>query len=432
MSPLAHMMFAENYFVEGSDSVEQKTLVGLRDKGIKCFVGHKTENLKDVDVFVYSSAISEDNVELQFAKNNGIECLHRADVLARLVNNQRGITIAGTHGKTTVSALTAFLLSVGGLDPSAAIGGYVPDFKGYHRLGKSGWFVAEADESDGSFLKLKSEIAVVLNIDSDHLDFYKGLDDIILAFEKYISGIKKDGILVYNCDDENVSKLASNLNIKTVGYSVLKETDFYAQDIIAKPICSTFSVREKEADYEVELNIPGDFNISNALAAIAAARKAGATVGAVQKGCREFTGVNRRFQRIGNYKGAEVIDDYAHHPREIKAVKNIADKTGKNYICIFQPHRYTRTKKLLNEFVEALSSFDNLILTDIYAASETDPDFSGEKLFEKIKEKNNNVLFVKNLEDIKSELNGLVNEVDLLLFLGAGSISKAAHKMINN
>jgi len=430
MSPLAHLLAAQNYTVEGSDSTDQKTLDGLRAKGIKCYVGHNAENINNVDAFVYSSAISNDNVEFQFAKKNGIPCLHRADILAQLVNNQKGITIAGTHGKTTTSALTAFLLYKGGLEPAAAIGGYVPDFEGYHRLGTGGWFVAETDESDGSFQKLKSEIAVVLNIDSDHLDFYKGLDDIILSFQEYVYKIKKGGTLIYNSDDDNVAELMVKSGIQIVGYSIIRESDFYAKNIVIKPFNSFFKVCEKEKEYDIELNLPGKFNVSNALAAIAAARRAGVSIESVQQGCREFKGINRRFQRLGNYLEAEVIDDYAHHPREIKAVKNIADKIGKPLICIFQPHRYTRTKSLINEFVDVLSSFDNLILTDIYAASETDAGFSGKMLYEKVKKKNSNVLFVEKLDEIQEKLNGLIHKGDLILFLGAGSISKMAHELV--
>ena len=432
MSPLAHLLAAENLIVAGSDSTEQKTLDGLRKNNIKCYVGHNAENLNDVDVFVYSSAISNENVELQFAKNNGIKCLHRADILAQLVNNKKGITIAGTHGKTTTSALAAFLLYKGGLDPAAAIGGYLPDFNGYHRLGAGEWIVAESDESDGSFKKLKSEIGVVLNIDLDHLDFYKDLDEIILAFKKYISEIKKGGTLIYNWDDKNVSNLIPELNIKTVGYSIKNESDFFAKNILQSPLSSTFKVCEKDIEYDVELNLPGEFNVSNAMAAIAAARCAGVSVKDVKRGCREFKGIFRRFQFLGNFLDADVIDDYAHHPEEIKAIKKITDKIGKNTIAVFQPHRYTRTKRLINEFVDVLSSFDNLILTDIFAASEKETDFSGKILYEKIlgKNKNINILFVEELDDIKGELNKLVKKGDLILFMGAGTISKVAHELV--
>ncbi len=430
MSPLAHLIAAEKHIVEGSDSTEQKTLEGLRGQGIKCYVGHAAENLNNVDVFVYGSAISNDNVEFQFAKKNGIECLHRADILAQLVNNQIGITIAGTHGKTTTSALTAFLLYKGGLNPAAAIGGYLPDFNGYHRLGDSEWIVAESDESDGSFKKLKSAIGVVLNIDSDHLDFYKDLNEIILSFQEYISKIKKAGTLIYNSDDEIVCELIPELKIKTVGYSILRESDFYAKNILIKSFSSTFKVCETETEYDIELNLPGEFNVSNGMAAIAVARCVGVSVEAVQKGCQEFKGINRRFQVIGKYLEAEVIDDYAHHPQEIKAIKKITDKIGKPTIGVFQPHRYTRTKSLLKEFVDVLSSFDKLILTDIFAASETEIGFSGKMLYKEVLKKNKNVLFVEKLDDIKGELNKLVQKDDLILFMGAGSISKTAHELV--
>jgi len=432
MSPLAHLIADEKNIVEGSDSNDQKTISNLRKKNIKCYIGHKAENINDVDYFVYSTAISNENVELQFAKNNNIKCLHRADVLAKLVNNQKGITIAGTHGKTTTSALTAFLLYKGGLDPTAAIGGFLPDFNGYHRIGKSDWIVAESDESDASFKKLKSQIGVVLNIDSDHLDFYKNLDEIIDAFKFYISEIKKNGTLIFNCDDDNITKLIPELNIKTVGYSIKNEADFFAKNIFINPLNSTFKVCEKETEYNIELSLPGEFNVSNAMAAIAAAREAGVAIKDIQKGCKEFKGIFRRFQMIGKFLDADVVDDYAHHPEEIKAVKKITDKIGKNTIAVFQPHRFTRTKSFINQFVDALSSFDSLILTDIFAASEKETDFSGKILFEEVlkKSKNKNVVFVKNLTDINDELNKIVKKDDLILFMGAGTISKTAHELV--
>ena len=432
MSPLAHLLAAENNIVQGSDSTEQKTLSNLRKKNIECYVGHKAENLNDVDYFVYSTAISNENVELEIAKKNNIKCLHRADILAKLVNDKKGITVAGTHGKTTTSALTAFLLYKGGLDPTAAIGGYLPDFNGYHRIGNGDWIVAESDESDGSFKKLKSEIGVVLNIDSDHLDFYKNLDEIIEAFKYYISQIKKNGTLIYNSDDKNIAKLIPDLKIKSIGYSIKNETDFVAKNILISPLNSTFKVCEKEEEYNVELSLPGNFNVSNAMAAIAAARSAGVAVKDIQKGCREFKGIFRRFQFIGKFLDADVVDDYAHHPEEIKAVKRITDKIGKNTIAVFQPHRFTRTKSFIKEFVNVLSSFDNLILTDIFAASEKETDFTGRLLFEEVlkKSKNKNVVFVNNLTDIKAELNMVVQKADLILFMGAGNISKTAHELV--
>jgi len=308
------------------------------------------------------------------------------------------------------------------------------DFNGYHRLGKSEWFVAESDESDGSFRKLKSEIGVVLNIDSDHLDFYKNLDEIILAFKFYISEIKNNGTLIYNSDDKNINNLISQLKIKTIGYSIKNKADFFAKNILINPFNSTFKVCEKDAEFDIVLNLPGKFNVSNAMAAIAVARQAGVSIKDIQIGCKEFKGVYRRFQLIGKFLNADVVDDYAHHPEEIKAIKKITDKIGKNTIAVFQPHRFSRTKSLIDQFVDVLSSFDNLILTDIFAASEKENDLSGKVLFEKIieKRKNKNVVFVKNLNDIKVELNKLVQKDDLILFMGAGSISKTAHELVGN
>ena len=432
MNPLAHLLSLDNNIVEGSDSCNQKTLENLKKNNVKCYLGHSSKNINNVDVFVYSTAISPDNVEMKFATDNGIKCLHRADILAQIVNDKRGITIAGTHGKTTTSALTAFLLEKGGLEPTAVIGGYVPDFKGYHRVGNGNWIVAESDESDGSFIKLKSEIGVVLNIDSDHLDHYKDLDEIILAFEKYVSQIKNDGTLVYNSDDKNVFNLISHLKIKKVGYSIEKKSDFFADNISINSLNSSFTVSENNISYDVELNLPGIFNVSNAMAAIASARLAGVSIENIKKGCREFNGIFRRFQFLGKFFNADIVDDYAHHPNEIKAIKNIVDKIDKRTVAVFQPHRFSRTKSLFFDFVDVLSTFDTLIITDVCAASEKNIDFSSKKLFHEIYKFNKNVVFVKKLDHIKKHLIKLVHQYDLILFMGAGTISKTAHDLVTH
>lgn len=435
MNPLAHLLALRGARVSGSDAVEKKALDDLRKNGVRCFVGHNTKNINGADVFVYSTAIKKDNPEFIRAKENKLTFIHRAELLAKLVNNYKGICIAGSHGKTTVSAMTSVLFEAAGLDPTAVVGGYIQKFNAYYKNGKSDWVVVETDESDGSFQLFNSEIAVILNIDTDHLDYYKNLDELIRCFGNFIKKIKPNGTLIFNADDPNtclaVEKFAEGK--KLISCSRRKnDADFFASDIYLSENSSEFIVTEKTTNikYKIQLNTPGEHNVLNAVHAIAAARVAGATVEAVREGCSLFTGVNRRFQLIGKFRGADVIDDYAHHPAEIQAVLKTARNLGKKIITVFQPHRFTRTEKLFNEFVDALSNCENLILTDIYSAGEKKGSVTGKMLYDAVAKKNETALFIEKLEDVPRALLKKADEKTVILFLGAGTISNLAHKIV--
>ena len=434
MNPLAHLLALRGAKVVGSDAVEKKSLDELRANGVNCFVGHNANNISDSNVFVYSTAIKQDNPELVAAKNNNLMIIHRAELLAKLVNNSRGVCVAGSHGKTTVSALTSVIFDVSGLKPTAVVGGFVQKFNAYYKNGNSDWVVVETDESDGSFQLFESEIAIVLNIDTDHLDYYKNIDELITAFGNFIKKIKPDGVLIFNKDDANtrvaIEKFADGK--KLVSCSKETTADFFASDVHTNINSVGFIVYERATNekYSVTLGIPGEHNVLNALQAIAASRIAGASINSVREACELFTGVNRRFQFIGKFHGADVIDDYAHHPREIEAVLNTAKNLGKKIITVFQPHRFTRTEKLFDEFVNVLSDCDNLILTEIYSAGETPGKITGESLFDAVVSKNETAKFAKKLEQIPEILTGMLDKNSIILFLGAGTISNLAHEIV--
>jgi len=434
MNPMAHLLALSGADVSGSDCVEKSVLDDLRAHGVKCFVGHNADNVGNADVFIYSTAIKQDNPELIRAKEKNIKLLHRAELLANLVNNSRGVNIAGSHGKTTVSALTTVIFDAAELDPTAVVGGYIQKFGAYYKNGNSDWVVVETDESDGSFQIFDSEIAVVLNIDTDHMDYYKDLNALIKAFGNFISKIKPEGTLVYNADDENVKKtIAEYAACKNlISCSVKSNADYTASDIKLNKHSSEFTVRENKSGnkFEITLNVPGEHNVLNALQAIAAARTAGASIPAIQKGCKLFNGVDRRFQSLGKFCGADVIDDYAHHPREIEATLKTAKKINKKIVTVFQPHRFTRTEKLFDEFTDVLGKCGELILTDIYSAGEKPGEVTGETLFESVRKINNQAKYVKELNNIPEKLKEIISPDSIILFLGAGTISNLAHKII--
>jgi UDP-N-acetylmuramate--alanine ligase len=414
----------------------QKTIAELQAAGVGCHVGHAATHVDSADVFVYSSAIRPDNPEWVRARERGIPCIHRAALLALLVNPGRGITIAGTHGKTTTAALAALLCARGGLDPTAVIGGYVPGLNGYHRVGASDWIVIETDESDGSFTQFQSALAVVLNVDRDHLDFYADVDAISNAFTQYVQGVKPGGTVVYNGDDAPASAVVAaairDRDIRPVVCRRERPADFTALDVKCDAWSSCFTVAESDARYTTELGVPGDHNVTNALHAIAAARSAGVTVDAVQHACREFHGVHRRFERLGHYHGATVIDDYAHHPAEIEATLATAARLHARVVVVFQPHRFSRTEKLLDEFAAVLAGIPHLIITEVFSASEDEGAVSGASLAERVQDRNPGARYISDLALLPGVLADIVREGDIVLCLGAGSISRAAHELVDN
>jgi UDP-N-acetylmuramate--alanine ligase len=436
MSPLAHVLHARGLHVSGSDGCMQKTVEALHAAGITCHIGHAADHVAQADAFVYSSAIRPENPEWARARERGIPCLHRAALLAQIVNPADGITIAGTHGKTTTAALAAVICAAAGLDPTAVIGGFVPAFNGYHRVGAGHWVVIETDESDGSFTRFQSRIAVLLNIDRDHLDYYADLEAIVTGFAAYLAGVKPGGTIVFNGDDTLASELARKAATeRTVDLCECRleaEADFSVQAIEGDAWASRFTVIERAQRYTIELGVPGRHNVGNALHAIAAARTAGADIDAVQRACRDFQGVHRRFERLGQYHGATVIDDYAHHPVEIEATLATAARLHARVVVVFQPHRFSRTEQLLDEFAAVLARVPDVFITEVFGASEDPGQVTGATLWERVRTRNPQAQYVPDLALLPALLAETVAPGDIILCLGAGTISNAAHALVDN
>lgn len=444
MDPLARLMARDGYVVRGSDIKESPELEKLRTEGIECFACQDGTKLKEDDVFVYSSAIHEDNPDMMRAKELNLSMLHRSELLAQVARRCKAVTVAGMHGKTTVSSLISWLMAEGGADPSAVIGGFVPDFDGNFRKGASDYLVLEADESDGTFVRYASTVAVLLNIDADHLDHYKDLADIEKAFAAYVDNIVPGGTLIYNCDDEICRRLAANVrpDIRKVrcglGALALEKADYVGIDIALSDLSSDFTLLkngEAKKSLPVTCPLPGSHNVFNAVISLACAEVCGADVEKLSKALPRFKNARRRFEKLGKWHGAEIIDDYAHHPREIEALLKSASRLEGELTVVFQPHRFSRTEKLLPEFAEVLSKAPNLILTDVYSAGESKGLIGGRELYEAVLSMGGKAEWVNTPKEIPDLL--LKRSKDwkfphTLLFTGAGALSSLAHEMLKN
>lgn len=444
MDPLARFMAKDGHVVRGSDIKESPELEKLRSEGIECFACQDGTKLGENDVFVYSSAIHDDNPDMMRAKELHLTMLHRSELLAQVARRCKAVTVAGMHGKTTVSSLIAWLMTEGGLDPSAVIGGFVPDFDGNFRKGTSDFLVLEADESDGTFVRYASTVAVILNIDADHLDHYKDMADIEKAFSVYVGNIVPGGTLVYNCDDEICCRLAANArpDIRKVkcglGALAFGKADYIGSDITLSDLSSTFTFLEnggQKKSLPVTCPLPGSHNVFNAVIALACAEICGADVEKLVKALPRFKNARRRFEKLGKWHGAEIIDDYAHHPKEIEALLRSASRLEGELTVVFQPHRFSRTEKLLPEFAEVLSKAPNLILTDVYSAGESKNIIGGHELYEAVLSTGGKADWV----DTPKEIPALLLEKSrdwkfphTLLFTGAGALSSLAHEMLKN
>ena len=439
MSVLAKILIESGYTVSGSDCADSPTLQKLKNLGAKVFVGHGAENISsDIDAIVCSSAIPADNPEILKAAELNIPKLHRSDINSMLLNAKNGIAVAGAHGKTTTTSMIGFVLYNAGVDPTIIIGGESVDLGTGAILGKSDYLVSEADESDGSFVTLKPSIAVVTNIEDDHLDHYGTVEKIREAFKTFLSNIKPDGSAVLCYDNEVVRGIGAELDRKIISYGIDFNADFTATNIRADINGISFDVIQrinvsgevgKKFLGKVQLAIHGRHNVLNALATIAVAIQIGVPFERIVDGLKKFHGAKRRFQTKARIKDIWIVDDYGHHPTEIAATLKAAHEAKPDrIICIFQPHRYTRTKLLLDEFGSAFVDADFLILTDIYSAGEKKIDgISGESIVNAVIEKTNQqVLYVPEREKIAEYLIELVRPGDLIITMGAGDIYKTA------
>ncbi len=441
MSGLARLLLKMGFEVSGSDLKSSETTRTLAKEGARIFYGHRPENVEGAEVVVYSSAIKPENPELRRARQLGLRIIPRAEMLLEIMKlHHTNIVVAGAHGKTTTSSVLATILSRAGLNPTVAVGGKVNGFKGENAwLGKRDFLVAEADESDGSFLHLAPEMAVITNIDAEHLDFYSTYEEIEEAFLSFVRKIKPGGLLVACKDDPGVSALLEKFpakDLEVITYALEEKDATYTAEVRDAGRFSLFVVYEKGKFLgEVLLKLPGRHNVQNALAAIAVARKLGLSFDEIRKGLSSFSGVRRRFEEKGRAGEILVFDDYAHHPTEIKATLAAFRKAfpDKRLVVIFQPHRYTRTKALFDEFLGVFGEADLLLLTEIYPASEKPiPGITGEALYQAIKARRpeKSTYFAAERGLLLARLLDLLRPGDVVVTMGAGDIYRLGEELL--
>ena len=435
MSPLAKILLLLGYNVSGSDQgtspiIEELVRLGARVRTD----GQRAENVRGADAIVVSTAIPYDNPEVIAAWDLRIPKLHRSDINAALVNEYDGIAVAGSHGKTTTTSMIGVTLDRVGVSPTIIVGGEVPDLGTNAKLGTSRYLVSEADESDGSFLKLRPHVAVVTNVEDDHMDHYGTMEKIIAAFRTFIDQVDEDGTAILCFENEILQKLAAETKRRVISYAIDREADYRAADIEAHGSIISFTVFERGVELgRVSLNIPGRHNVLNALACIAVARLAGVEFAQIQDALAGFHGAKRRFQTKGKERGVWVVDDYAHHPTEIAVTLTAARATNPTrLICVFQPHRYSRTNLLRTEFGTCFAAADLLILTDVYAAGEAPiPGVSGETLMEEVaKQTGQDAVYLPERADLERYLAQHVRAGDLVITMGAGNILEVGETLV--
>ena len=426
MSGIAEVLLNLGYRVSGSDLKLSETTERLQKRGATVFQGHHEQHVTDVDVVVTSSAVKTGNPEVIAARSRAIPVIPRAEMLAELMRLKYGIAVAGAHGKTTTTSLIGTVLDRAGISPTVVIGGKLNTINTNTILGSGDFMVVEADESDGSFLKLSPTIAVVTNIDPEHLDHYGSVDEIKRAFITFTNKIPFYGLTILCLDNQHVQDLIPRLEKRYLTYGLTPQADLQACDISARGLSMNFTVlRHREELGTIELPIPGVHNVLNALAAIATAMEIKLPFPVIQEALKTFGGVQRRFQLKGTFNGINLIDDYGHHPTEIQATLRAAKAIWKGrLVVLFQPHRYTRTRDLYREFLSAFNQADLLLLTDIYPAGEDPlPGVTSEVLFRGIRERGHkNVLYVPRREETADKLISLLKPGDTVITLGAGDI----------
>ena len=442
MSGIAEVLHNLGFNVSGSDIQNSDVVERLKNMDINVMIGHHQDNIKLANVVVISSAINDNNPELIAAREQHKAILSRAEMLAELMRFKIGIAVAGTHGKTTTTSLVASVLAAGHLDPTFVIGGLLNSTGTNAGLGTSEYLVAEADESDGSFQLLQPIIAVVTNIDHDHLQTFGGqFSQLKKAFENFLHHLPFYGVAILCVDDENVAELASRLVRPTLTYGLSEQAMIRATNISHHKQNMSFDVvhDEKTIAKNVIVNLPGLHNIQNALAAIAIGIELGIKISDIKKGLKQFAGIGRRFnltQNLNCLAGSfTLVDDYAHHPTELTAAINACRGGWDNrLVVVFQPHRYSRTRDLFDEFTEALNHADVLILTDVYAAGEKPiSGYSSGDLSRSIRTRGKiDPIYIADLNNVSHGLNDIIKDDDLVLFVGAGSIGQVSKSIVSN
>ena len=436
MSALAHILLQSGYDVRGSDIKSSKLTDHLIKAGALVYIGHRAEQLQDAELVVYSTAISPDNSELAAAKERGIPIWHRSELLAAILNEGYGVAIAGTHGKTSTTAMVSLVMERGGLDPTAIIGGEVSFFQGNARLGESKYIVAEACESDHSFLRYRPYVALVTNIEADHLEHYNGsFTKLKETYRDFINNVRDGGMAIVCGDDPIVQDLLPQFRPRLMSYGLSDGLDIRGEAIELKNLSSRFQVFYKEKHMgEIELNVPGIHNVLNALGTIAVALLLELDFSVIKEALFSFDGAKRRFEIIGEKEGILVVDDYAHHPTEVKAALAAARQSERRVICAFQPHRYTRTNFLWKEFVEAFEGADIVFLDQIYSAGEDPiPEINSHRLAKEIRERvHAEVHVVEDQSEMVSSIKRIARKGDLVITMGAGDIWQVGIKLLEN
>lgn len=436
MSGIAELLLNLGYTVSGSDLHGSAITDRLAELGGTISKGHQAENITETDVVVTSSAISPQNPEVVEARRRHIPVIQRAEMLAELMRLKKfGIAIAGSHGKTSTTSMVSWVMAQANLDPTIVVGGKVDSLGGNAKLGQGEFLVAEADESDGSFLKLSPVLEVVTNIDLEHLDYYSDLEHIKKTFLDFIDKIPFYGAAILCLDDENVADILPSIGRRIITYGLTAQADVYADNIYFRDGRVYFTVHRQDACLgEIDLAPPGRHNVYNALATICVGLELEIPFSVIADGLRTFAGVQRRMQKKGELHGITVVDDYGHHPTEIRATLS-AIKTAwpeKRLVVLFQPHRYSRTQGLFKDFLTAFHKADFLVLTDIYAASEEPIEgVSGEALLAEIEQHGQRYTrYIPSVETMAEELLGMVAENDLVLTLGAGNIVRVGEELL--
>lgn len=437
MSGLAEILLEENFTVSGSDNKESALTDHLSQNGATVFYGQKASNIIDgIDVVVYTAAIHEDNEEFMEAKRRNLPMLSRAELLGQLMTNyDTPVAVSGTHGKTTTTSMLSHIFLAGELDPTISVGGILKAIGGNIRVGSSGLFITEACEYTNSFLHFFPKIGVILNVDADHLDFFKDIDDIRHSFRRFAQLLPKDGTLVINGDIEKLSYITDGLACRVITFGREASLDYSASGITydEQGNASFDVIKYGKPAGHMTLSVGGEHNVYNALSAIAVSDLLGIPSEKVREGLLSFHGTDRRFEYKGEIDGITIIDDYAHHPTEIEAtLKTAAHYPHRELWCIFQPHTYTRTKALFPEFAAALSHADHVILADIYAARETDTlGISSGQLADAVKEHGCDAVYLPDFQEIEHYVTSHCKKGDLLITMGAGDVVNIGEDLLN-
>lgn len=435
MSGLAAVLLNAGYKVSGSDAKGSHITENLKALGAEIYIGHNASNIEDVDLVVYTAAISQDNPELCYAINNNITHMDRAEFLGHIMQGHKyNVAVAGTHGKTTCTSMISHVALEADLDPTILVGGELDAIKGNFRVGDSEYFITEACEYKASFLKFFPYIGIILNIDADHLDYYRDIDHITETFKEFADLIPEDGYLIGCAEDDRVSDILSKAKCNVISYGINKGELTASNITYDEKGSPTFDVcRGGDKLFSLKLSVPGRHNILNALCASAVALIFNTSYEAVIHGLKSFKGAHKRFEFKGVKDGVTVIDDYAHHPTEIKTTFSSAKSYPHNKIyCVFQPHTYTRTKSLFKEFTECFEGADELILMDIYAAREKDTgEITSDMLGDAIRAKGIHCVNVHSHEEALSHVEKKLSKGDLLLTVGAGDVVKVGEMYLN-